>query len=98
MLTNQENSVNRYPTKEELKKIEEWPIKDSLELMDFAHSLWEYADCGYWVQKGKKYYISTAGWSGNEEIISALEGNRPFWILHWQQSRRGGHYIFHVRS
>ena len=89
--------MNRYPTKEQLKKIEEWPPKDYPELMDFIHDIWEYADCGYWIKKGKKYYISTAGWSGNEDIVSALEKNWTFWIMCWQQSRRGGHYIFHVR-
>lgn len=86
-----------YPTKKELKKIEKWPRNDFTGLMDFVHDLWKYADCGYWVQKHKEYYISTAGWSGNEDIISALEKNWTFWVLCWQQSRRGGHYIFYIR-
>jgi hypothetical protein len=59
---------NRYPTEEELKKIEEWPAKDYLGLMDFIHDIWEYADCGYWREKklvdATRYNISTAGWSG----------------------------------
>ena len=88
--------MNKYPTEEELKKIEEWPHDDFKGLMDFIYDLWEYADSGYWVQKRKKYYISTAGWSGNEDIISALEKNWTFWMMCWQQSKRGGHYIFHV--
>ena len=88
--------MNRYPTEDELKKIVEWPHSDFKGLMDFIHSIWEYAECGYWVQKHKRYYVSTAGLSGNEDIISALEKNLIFWIMCWQQSKRGGHYIFHV--
>jgi hypothetical protein len=89
--------MNRDPTKEELKKIEKWSAKDCSGLMDFIHGIWEYADCGYWVQKDKIYNISTGGWSGNEDIMGALERNWMFWILCWQESRRGGHYIFHVK-
>lgn len=60
------------------------------------HSLWKYADAGYWRQRGRTYRISTAGWSGNESIIGVLQENRLFWILCWQRSRRGGHYVFRI--
>lgn len=89
--------MNIYPTEEELNKIEQWSHNDFRGLMDFIYDIWKYADCGYWVQKGKKYHISTGGWSGNEDIIRALEKHPLFWIICWEQSRRGGHYIFHVR-
>lgn len=89
--------MNRYPTREELKKIIKWKPENFKGLMDFIYGIWEYANDGYWTQKGKRYYISTAGWSGNEHIISALEKNWTFWVMCWQQSKRGGHYIFHVK-
>ena len=43
-----------------------------------------------------RYNISTAGWSGNESIIRAMEENDSLWHFHWEQTRRGGHYIFEV--
>jgi len=62
--------------------------------MSFIFSNWKYADCGYWEQDGDIYHISTAGWSGNEEVIASLRDNQVFWLMYWYQERRGGHYIF----
>ena len=42
-----------------------------------------------------KFYYSTGGWSGHEEIIDELE-KTWFWMFCWEQSRRGGHYIFEI--
>jgi hypothetical protein len=92
--------MNRYPTEEELKKIEEWQ-KDYPALMEFIHEIWEFADWGWEEKKLKnaiRYNISTIGWSGNEDIIEAMAKNWVFWILCWVQSRRGGHYIFEVKK
>lgn len=88
-----------YPTDQELARIRDWPIDNEGEigrLLTFVRELWRYADAGYWRQRGRTYRISTAGWSGNESIIGALQGNRLFWLLCWQSSRRGGHYVFHI--
>ena len=83
-----------YPTQECLEEIRDWPYGDYKGLLDKVHDIWKYAEDGYWRQDGYKYYISTAGWSGNEEIIGALRSNTIFWGICWEQSRRGGHYIF----
>jgi hypothetical protein len=45
-----------------------------------------------------RFHISTAGWSGNESIIRAMEKNHMLWGFHWVQSRRGGHYIFELKK
>lgn len=41
---------------------------------------------------------STGGWSGNESIIGAMQKNRMVWNFLWEQSRRGGHYVFDKRA
>jgi len=83
-----------YPTEDELHKITTWHPKDFVGCMEYILTLWNYADCGYWKQEGEVYYLSTGGWSGNEDIIEALENNYIWWMMYWCQSRRGGHYIF----
>lgn len=74
------------------------------ELMDFIKTLWHAPDYGWqekeephelWSEKMvKRWYISTGGWSGNEDIIRAMQKADWLWSLNWVQSRRGGHYIF----
>lgn len=83
-----------YPTDETLKRITEWPYSDFVGLMKFVREAWAYADAGYWDQTDTGYSISTAGWSGNEDIIGALRANKMFWLCCWEESRRGGHYKF----
>lgn len=43
----------------------------------------------------RRYEVSTGGWSGNEDIIRVLE-RTFFWVMCWQSSRRGGHYVLDV--
>jgi hypothetical protein len=94
-----------YPTDDALFLIENWHWSDPKGWFEFIKSIWAYRDWGWKEQEvideitNKKewcYYISTAGWSGNESIIRAMEKNGDgfFWHLNWVQSRRGGHYVF----
>lgn len=92
-----------YPTEVMLDKIAKWDYNVSYkELMEFIKPHWQYSSFGYWIEeeleKSREYHISTAGWSGNEDIIRALQENYTFWTLCWVQSRRGGHYIFEVKE
>lgn len=82
-----------YPTDEELKRIEEWDIKDMVGLADYVCELW--SDCGSVNLHNNKrdLTLATGGWSGNEEIIEAL-AKTVFWSLFWDSSHRGGKYIF----
>jgi hypothetical protein len=90
-----------YPTDAFLDAIKEWPHQKGYEaLLDFAltghtyPTFWEKCEPD---EKGETtYHISTGGWSGNESIIDALCSNNLFWLVCWQQARRGGHYIFKV--
>lgn len=82
-----------YPTEEFLEAIKKF---DSIEkdIFEFIKPYWKYANQGYWTQEVDSYHLSTGGWSGNEEIIRALQDNFIFWSIWWQSSTRGGHFVF----
>ena len=82
-----------YPTKETLQAIREWE-SDWHALFSFLAEAWEYPE--RWQRDGDEYRISTGGWSGNESLIEALGENRIAWLICWQSSARGGHYVFKV--
>lgn len=82
-----------YLTERQLKTIKKWEPKDFHGLMEFVRSIWEFADWGFH-RDGDIYNISTGGWSGNEDIIYTMKKNVLWWSFYWEQSRRGGHYIF----
>jgi len=99
--------VDGYPDDSELQTIREWPLKaraDFAALLAFVRERWSYPE--YWHEEdavddvmGKpvtRYEISTGGWSGNEDLLGALQDNRLLWMVCWVQSRRGGHYIFEL--
>jgi hypothetical protein len=83
----------QYPTEEELNTIKNWNPNDLIGLMEFIKPLWAFDSWG-WSLEGGKFYLSTGGWSGNESIVEALESNIIWWAMFWQESRRGGHYMF----
>jgi hypothetical protein len=97
-----------YPTDAALDIIQLWHWNDAKGWFKFIEDLWYMRDWG-WTEgmvKDKEdeeestyqYHISTAGWSGNESIIAAMQNNGMMWRLNWVQSRRGGHYIFELKE
>lgn len=89
--------VDGYPTEDALKEIREFNKVDHesmCEFIDFLKSIWWAADWGF-IINGKILELHTGGWSGNEDIISELTKS-SLWILFWQSSRRGGHYLFEL--
>ncbi len=102
-----------YPTEHALEVIEKWHWDDAKGWFKFIGGIWYFHSWGWkeidepheWNKldqyKDKivhRYYISTAGWSGNESIIRAMQNNSMMWYLNWVQSRRGGHYIFELKE
>ncbi len=90
--------TDNYPDDDELEKIINWKPDDKAfkDLMEYVYELWHLKKWGF-KQEGNTYYISTGGWSGNESIIDALtENNFMFWVVCWQSSKRGGHYVFEI--
>ncbi len=101
-----------YPTDDVLTLIEIWHWSDTKGFFDFIKSIWHLADWGWYEEDGGKdlflneelttdihrYHISTAGWSGNESIIRSMQKNIWLWHNCWVQSRRGGHYIFELKT
>jgi hypothetical protein len=102
-----------YPTEHALEVIEKWHWDDAKGWFKFIEGIWYFHSWGWkeldepheWNKldqyKDKivhRYYISTAGWSGNESIIRAMQNNSMMWHLNWVESRRGGHYIFELKE
>ena len=102
-----------YPTEAALDVVKLWHWNDAKGWFEFIKSIWYMHSWGWkeveepheWSEyeqyKDKivhRYYISTAGWSGNESIIGAMQDNVMMWHLNWVQSRRGGHYIFELKE
>ena len=90
-----------YPTDKFLKYVKNYDLsKKSIKtLMDDIESEWWMPSWG-WKQTRRKdriiFEVSTGGWSGNEDIIEALQKNELFWCFMFEQSRVGGHYIFSI--
>jgi hypothetical protein len=96
-----------YPTTEFLSWLRDLSIDNVMHphrVLATIKSAWEYADWGWRKEEAVddfkkpviRYHVSTGGWSGNEEIISALRQSPYFWSLYWYSSRRGGHYVFEI--
>lgn len=90
-----------YPEEWELDTIKEWSDfskQGILQLLDYLKQLWTYPD--YFVLKGKRVLyleLHTGGWSGNEDIVCALQRNYCFWGMYWEKSVKGGHYYFKIK-
>ena len=90
-----------YPTEEALDKLRKWPMEDAVGWLEEARSLWYYpshAKMEYRTSPFGKpevfWTFATGGWSGNEEVISAMRENHILWAFTWQLSARGGYFEF----
>ena len=87
--------MNDYPTEEQLQKIREWDYADFDGLLNYVIEIYNH-NFGSFGKNPKKsiIVIITGGWSGNEDIISAMSENVAWWGQYWDSSSRGGKYIF----
>jgi len=85
-----------YPDEAELEKLRTWEAEDLDGLIGFlVDGHWWLPEWG--IREGEKkgeWFVSTGGWSGNEERIEAIQQNMEWWMLNWHSTRRGGHFIF----
>lgn len=88
--------MSDYPTRDQLDKIKNWDYKDFIGCMEFIKEIWHWSSWGFF-KRENIYWLHTGGWSGNEDIVGAMEENEMLWQLHWVSSERGGHYKFEAR-
>lgn len=95
-----------YPTEESLKQLSE--ILNSDDYKKAYDAFWSalkentYGDMMYGKTKKEVrdeitevWQYHTGGWSGNEDIIRALQDS-PFWYLYLTRYDAGGHYYFRL--
>ena len=85
--------------------------KDLLDIACFVKYFWNWDEPYYKLSRRIKdrdeasvregeYYrkleLSTGGWSGNEDIISALMENFIWWSMCFYSHHAGGHYVFRI--
>jgi hypothetical protein len=87
-------SDDNYPSAEELLKVREWPYTDTAGALAFVASIWTYSNQTW--REGDMAHFATGGWSGNEDLIHAMQENAMLWALTWQSSERGGKHVFRV--
>jgi hypothetical protein len=96
----QELTADGYPTEWLLNRIRSWHYSEGgfERLLRYIPSVWRYGADYFKVptHPSESYIVSTGGWSGNEDIIEALQQNIMFWNVCWQNSSAGGHYVFRV--
>lgn len=97
---------NGYPSTIEEVRIATWndgafDVESLFALMDYVKVRWSYPD--RWEEEDidehgayRQYTLSTGGWSGNEQLISALEDNQTFSIMAPWSWHRGGHYVYRL--
>lgn len=88
-----------YPTQWAYHRIAQGPWARMQDVFDFIERIWCFGSMGFFRKEaqdgGVRYWLSTAGWAGNETLIEAMKQNFVLWST-WEQTRKGGHYEFFV--
>ena len=107
-----------YPTVAALERLLDWPHEDVNGALDFMAALWHWEDMCHSELTAHEGYVvhaeptdrflrcATGGWSGNEDLISAFEGddiehddherwnNARMRMRVWRMSTSGGLHIY----
>lgn len=87
-----------YPTEATLDAIKNWDYKDRRGVLGFIAQAWCYQDSAIETRDGL-FVFATGGWSGNEELIYALQDNRVLWVYltsMYYIHLTGGFYVFAI--
>lgn len=85
-----------YPPFEVLQRITTWPLDEGYAaLFEKLASLFQVHGSS-WVENDGTIVLVTGGWSGNEDLIAAMQRNGLMWGMCWQESRRGGRFTFSI--
>lgn len=85
-----------YPTKKTLEIIRGWPYDKAEELFLELQKDW-FGGEGYCYKDELAptcWHISSAGWSGNEDILAEMRKNYMLWVQIYVAHKVGGHYLF----
>ena len=95
-----------YPTTDTVKALELWPHEDIAAALDFVKAIWHWSEAATHdlsaheaailrANPGERYLrLATGGWSGNEELVAALQANVMLHMLAWRLSAHGGLHIY----
>lgn len=97
-----------YPSDETLQAIRNWPASQINACLEFARAAWHWENWAteelrpheremVHAEEGQRFLrLATGGWSGNEEIVGALNDN--MWARHqWCLSASGGLHIYEFK-
>jgi hypothetical protein len=76
------NQFPAYPTDEQIDRIRGWHVEAYRELPAHVASLWAYPDLAREVRPGL-WVFATRGWSGNEELLTAMRASQAWQLLAW---------------
>lgn len=83
-----------YPSEQELNRIRAWPYNDLVGWFDYIKPRWNWAATKFVDNNPGLWVLYTGGWSGNEDIIRAMQANVVLWQICWYSNYKGGKYVF----
>ena len=96
-LLTDDDAYVRYPNDDALRLIKSFEGTPSDLVWLFRELWWGGADMVRTVNTDEDVEVTfvTVGWSGNEELLSALQGSM-FDMRFWESSHRGGKQVYHI--